>query len=348
MAIKVLIVDYSFVVRRVLEEGLQRHPDIEVVATAQDPIFAMEKMEQDWPDVVILDIEMPRMDGISFLKQIMSTRPTPVIMCSSLVQSGAEASVQALQMGAFAIIPKPKAAVRDFLESATDDLAGIVRAAASSRIQKLVPVSNAAVPANLKSRPVQVGAGPDHIVAIGSSTGGTQVLEMIFQALPSTAPGMVVVQQMHPELVNTFAESLNRSLSLKVKVAETGDVVRRGWVHLAPGGRHLSIENDGRCYRCIVKEGPLVSRNCPSVDVLFRSVAKEAGSNATGIVLTGMGEDGARGLKEMLDAGASTYAQDEESCVVPSMPREAVKHGGVGQVVTLGEIPWILAGSRIG
>lgn len=348
MAIKVLIVDDSFVVRRVLEEGLQRHPDIEVVGTAQDPIFAQQKMEQNWPDVVILDVEMPRMDGITFLKQIMSTRPTPVIMCSSLVQSGAEASVQALQLGAFAIVPKPKAAVRDFLENATDDLAGIIRAAASSRIQKLVPTSNAAVPANLKPRPVQVGSGPDHLVAIGSSTGGTQVLEMILQALPSTAPGMVVVQQMHPELVNTFAESLNRSLPLNVKVAETGDVVRRGWVHLAPGGRHLSIESDGRCYRCVVKEGPLVSKNCPSVDVLFRSVAKEAGSNATGIVLTGMGDDGARGLKEMLDAGASTYAQDEESCVVPSMPREAVKHGGVGQVVTLGEIPWILAGSRIG
>jgi len=342
MAIRVLIVDDSFVVRRVLEEGLLRHPDIEVMAAVADPLFAMEKMEVEWPDVVVLDVEMPRMDGLTFLKQIMSTRPTPVVICSSLVQAGAETSVQALQAGAFAIVPKPKLGVRDFLENAADDLAGIIRAAASSRIQRLVPVLHGTreIPAQTKfGKP-----GRPRVVAIGCSTGGTQALEMILQALPRTSPGMVVVQHMHPELVNAFAETLNRCLSLNVKVAETGDRIVPGWVFLAPGERHLTVERDESGWACHVKEGPQVSKHCPSVDVLFRSVAKEVGPDATGVVLTGMGEDGARGLKEMRDSGAATYAQDEESCVVFGMSKEAIKIGAVQKVLSLGDIPEIIAG----
>jgi len=342
MAIRVLIVDDSFVVRRVLEEGLLRHSDIEVMASVADPLFAMEKMEVEWPDVLVLDVEMPRMDGVTFLKRIMTTRPTPVVICSSLVQAGADTSVQALQSGAFAIIPKPKLGVRDFLESAADDLAGIIRAAASSRIQKLVPTTPSAI--EVPSRSENGKTDAPRLVAIGCSTGGTQALEMILQALPRGCPGMVVVQHMHSELVPAFAENLNRSLPLNVKVAENGDRIIPGWVFLAPGDRHLTVERDDSGWRCHLKEGPLVSKHCPSVDVLFRSVAKEAGSYATGFVLTGMGEDGARGLKEMRDAGASTYAQDEESCVVFGMSKEAIKLGAAQRVVSLGEIPHIIAG----
>jgi two-component system, chemotaxis family, protein-glutamate methylesterase/glutaminase len=342
MTIRVLIVDDSYVVRRVLEEGLLRHPDLEVMAAVADPLFAMEKMEVQWPDVILLDIEMPRMDGLTFLKQIMSTRPTPIVICSSLVQAGADTSIQALQAGAFAIVPKPKLGVRDFLENAADDLAGIIRAAASSRIQHLVPTFRATPESPVSTK--NGGGDPGRIVAIGSSTGGTQALEMILQALPRTCPGIVVVQHMHPELVNVFAETLNRSLSLNVKVAQTGDRITPGWVYLAPGERHLTVERDESGLKCLVKEGPQVSKHCPSVDVLFRSVAKEAGASATGFVLTGMGEDGARGLKEMRDAKAATYAQDEESCVVFGMSKEAIRLGAVERVVSLGEIPEIIAG----
>ncbi|MEK7391952.1 MAG: chemotaxis protein CheB, partial [Fibrobacterota bacterium] len=251
----------------------------------------------------------------------------------------------ALHNGAFAIIPKPKLGGRDFLESAADDLAGIIRAAAASRIHKLMPSPPSAV--EVRSRTENGKADAPRLVAIGSSTGGTQALEMILQALPRGCPGMVVVQHMHPELVQAFAENLNRSLVLNVKVAENGDRIQPGWVFLAPGESHLTVERDDLGWRCHLKEGPLVSKHCPSVDVLFRSVAKEAGSHATGFVLTGMGEDGARGLKEMREAGASTYAQDEESCVVFGMSKEAIKLGAAQRIVSLGEIPHIIAGYEV-
>lgn len=343
MTIRVLIVDDSFVVRSLLEEGLSRHPDLELELAA-DPIYAMEKMEARWPDVLVLDVEMPRMDGVTFLKRIMSTRPTPVVICSSLAQAGTEVSVRALQAGAFAIVPKARTDLEHFLERAADDLAGIVRAAASSRIDRLALPMPSPAPADWPgARPLGAGG----LVAMGASIGGTRALEMILQALPGHCPGIVVVQHMPAPLVETFARNLNRSVTLKVKVAASGDRIERGWVYLAPGDVHLAVQREGSGFTCQLKAGPEVSKHRPSVDFLFRSVAKEAGAKAMGFVLTGMGEDGARGLKEMREAGARTFAQDEDSSVVFGMSKEAIRLGAAERVVSLGEIPAIVAGSTL-
>lgn len=357
MPIQVLIVDDSAVVRQVLTELLGRNSDIRVIGAAPDPIFAMERMKAHWPDVVVLDVEMPRMDGVSFLQQIMSTRPTPVIICSTLAGSGTQVSLKALSAGAFAIVEKPKVGLKDFLKDSTEELVGMIRAASCARVDRMRrrpdigdPPSSFAVSKKLSADEMLAAPSSglnvpmtEKFVAIGCSTGGTQALETVLTDLPRTSPGIVVVQHMPAAFTRGFADRLHKVSQIEVKEAENGDRVLPGRALIAPGGLHLMVVRSGAQYRVEVKDGPQVSRHKPSVDVLFRSVAKAAGPNATGFIMTGMGDDGARGMKEMHEAGAVTYAQDEESCVVFGMPKEAIKLGGVDHVVPLDRIAGLIS-----
>jgi two-component system chemotaxis response regulator CheB len=346
--IKVMVVDDSAVVRKVMSGILDSDPGIEVIGTAPDPIFAIEKMRKNWPDVVTLDIEMPRMDGITFLAQIMAERPTPVVICSSLTTTGAETTLQALAAGAVAIITKPGLAVGDFLEDSSDDLIAAVKAA--SRANMGAVKRNAEVRAAVTNKvtldQMERGTPPRHamaatterIVAIGTSTGGTIALEELLTALPRIAPGIVIVQHMPEMFTAAFAARLNSICNITVQEAKDGQRVLPGLALVAPGGKHMQLTRSGAQYMVEVKDGPPVNRHRPSVDVLFRSVAKFAGKNAMGVIMTGMGDDGARGLKEMHDAGSYTLAQDEATCIVYGMPREAVKHGGVDRILPLSAI----------
>jgi two-component system chemotaxis response regulator CheB len=343
--IKVLIVDDSAVVRQVLTEVLAQDPGIEVIGAASDPIFAMERMRAQWPDVIVLDVEMPRMDGITFLKKIMAERPTPVVICSTLTLKGAETTMQALAAGATSIVPKPTMGLKRFLQDSAKDLVGAVKAAAQANVRRLVPRANppAVAPklsadAILPLSSVAMAETTDRVVAIGTSTGGTQALEAVLTLLPRVCPGIVIVQHMPEKFTEAFANRLNGLCQLEVREAKAGDRVMPGRALIAPGGRHMLLKRSGAQYHVDVIDGPLVSRHRPSVDVLFRSVAKCAGKNALGIIMTGMGDDGAHGLKELHDQGARTLAQDEASCVVYGMPKEAVKLGAVDRVLPLDEI----------
>ncbi len=339
--IRVLVVDDSAVVRQVMGDILGRAPGIRVIGSAPDPFFAMERMRREWPDVITLDVEMPRMDGVTFLKKIMAERPTPVVICSSLTQAGAETTMQALAAGAVSIIAKPTLGLKDFLRESSNDVIAAVRAAAASRVRNLAarPVTRAAAEPQEAAGGVHAMAKTtDSIVAIGTSTGGTQALESVLTALPATAPGIVIVQHMPEKFTASFAERLNGLCEIDVFEAKDGQRVVPGRALIAPGGRHMLLKRSGAQYHVEVVDGPVVNRHRPSVDVLFRSVAKFAGGNALGVIMTGMGDDGARGLKEMHDAGARTIAQDEETCVVYGMPKEAVKLGAVDRVLPLQHI----------
>jgi len=346
--ISVLLVDDSAVVRQVLLAILNDTPDIHVMGAASDPIFAMDKLAREWPDVIVLDVEMPRMDGITFLKKIMSERPTPVVICSSLTQKGAETSMQALSAGAVEIITKPTTGLKSFLIDSAAELVAAIRAAAHSNVKNLGKRTTTPVlaPASKLSADVILSAANGHamaqtterIVAIGTSTGGTQALEAVLTALPRVCPGMVIVQHMPEKFTASFAERLNGLCQIEVREAENNDRILPGLALIAPGGKHMMVTRSGAYYHAQVIDGPLVNRHRPSVDVLFRSVAKYAGKNATGIIMTGMGDDGARGLKEMLDAGGSTVAQDEASCVVFGMPKEAIKLNAAQRIMALQEI----------
>lgn len=348
--IKVLIVDDSAVVRQALVAILGKDRGIKVTGHAMDPIFAMEKMAKDWPDVILLDVEMPRMDGITFLRKIMAERPTPVIICSSLTAKGAETTIQALSAGAFTIFTKPTLGVKNYLEDSSQDLITAVHAAAGARMSRLpVPQTTMSAPPKLTADAVlspgieAMAVTTDIFTAIGTSTGGTQALEFVLAALPRTCPGIVVVQHMPEKFTAAFAERLNSICEIEVREARSGDRVLPGRALIAPGGKHLVIKRSGAQYLAEVVNAPPVNRHCPSVDVLFRSVAKYAGKNATGVIMTGMGDDGARGLLEMKQAGARTFAQNEESCVVFGMPKEAIKLGGVEHVVSLQQIPELIS-----
>ncbi len=354
MSIKVFIVDDSAVVRQVLTEQLNSLGGIEVIGSARDPIFAHKAFEKGWPDVIILDIEMPRMDGLTFLRQLMKERPTPVIICSTLTEKGAEITMQAMSAGAVDIITKPKVGLRQFLEESKTQLADAIRGASHARMEK-VSRTGAPAPAALKPTP-KLAADPvlaersykplstttDRVIAIGTSTGGTQALEYVLTRLPRTAPGMVIVQHMPGQFTAAFAERLDSLCQVHVREAKNGDRVIPGQALIAPGTSHLLLRRSGAQYLAEIKGGPLVSRHRPSVDVLFRSTAQSAGPNAIGIIMTGMGDDGARGMLEMHEAGALTVAQDEASCVVYGMPKEAVKLGGVDVIVSLSAIPNII------
>lgn len=349
MAIKVLVVDDSAVVRQVLREVLSEAPDINVYAAVSDPIFAMQKMQTEWPDVIVLDMEMPRMDGLTFLRQIMSEHPTPVIICSSLAEKGAELSLQALSAGAIDIFTKPQLGVKDFLLDTKQLLWNSVRAAAGARLTRRA----AATYANEKQAPehkmpvadlVSMSSTTDRITVIGTSTGGTQALEAVLTNLSRTCPGIAVVQHMPEKFTAAFAKRLDSVCAVDVKEAETGDRLIPGRVLIAPGGHHLEIQRSGAQYIAKVFRGPAVNRHCPSVDVLFRSAARAAGRNVTGIIMTGMGDDGARGLLEMRQAGARTIAQDEASCIVFGMPKEAIHLGAAKEILSLTQIPAVLEG----
>lgn len=349
--IKVMLVDDSAVVRQALTKILAPISDIDVIGSAMDPIFALEKMKKNWPDVIILDLEMPRMDGLSFLKKIMAKRPTAVIICSTLTLKGSETTMQALSAGAIDIVNKPVMNVKGFLEDSSESLIRSIRAAAQANPTKIrqFPQSenNNSEARPLYTADVMLPAGKpaslvdttDKIIAIGTSTGGTQALEYILPKLPRTSPGIAIVQHMPEKFTKSFANRLNSFCQVEVKEAEDGDLLLPGTALIAPGGRHMIVRQMGGRYSVEVKDGPMVNRHRPSVDVLFRSVAKAAGQNALGVIMTGMGSDGAAGMKEMFDAKALTIAQDEASSIVYGMPKEAVLQGGVSQVLSLQEIP---------
>lgn len=349
-AIQVMIVDDSAVVRQVMSETITRAPGMDVMGVASDPLFAMNRMRSRWPDVIILDIEMPRMDGLSFLRQVMAERPTPVIICSSVAERGSATAMDALASGAFSVIAKPRAGLKDFLANSADNIVAEVRAAARANPRLLAqspPVTpSPKLKADTERPPGALHETTEKIIALGTSTGGTQALEAVLTRLPRTVAGLVIVQHMPERFTAMFAERLDSLCTIRVREARHNDRVTPGVALIAPGGRHMMLKRCGAQYHVEVVDGPLVNRHKPSVDVLFRSVAKFAGRNALGVIMTGMGDDGARGLREMHEAGAPTIAQDEASSVVFGMPKEAIKLGAVDAVMPLCDIPSALVGFR--
>ncbi|NKJ08854.1 MULTISPECIES: protein-glutamate methylesterase/protein-glutamine glutaminase [Rhizobium] len=345
--IRVLIVDDSASVRQVMTQVLSADPDIEIMGVAADPFVAAKKIQEEIPDVITLDVEMPRMDGITFLRKLMAQRPIPVVMCSSLTEAGSETLMQALEAGAVDVILKPKIAAADHLAETAAMIRETVKGAAAARLgttrRRLVAASGptAKLTADAVLPPPSgraMAKTTEMIVCVGASTGGTEALRELLVALPANTPGIVIVQHMPEKFTAAFAKRLNSLCEVEVKEAEHGDPVLRGHVLIAPGGKHMLLERQGARYVVSIKEGPLVSRHRPSVDVLFRSAARSAAANAMGIIMTGMGDDGARGMKEMHAVGAFTVAQDEETSVVFGMPKEAIAHGGVDRTVALDQI----------
>ncbi len=332
---RVLVVDDSAVVRKVFSEELSKERDIEVVGTAPDPYVARDKIVKLKPDVVTLDIEMPRMDGITFLKKLMRYHPMPVIIVSSLTQKGSQLALEALSLGAVEVISKPSGSYS--VGEMTVQLADKIRAAARARLPSEVKVDT-----QVKSAPTPglkaLASTTNKIIAIGASTGGTEALKVVLTQMPHNCPGIMVVQHMPAKFTTSFAERLNSLSAIEVREAQDGDAVIPGRALIAPGNYHMLLRRSGANYYVKIKQGPMVHHQRPSVDVLFKSVAEYAGGNAVGVILTGMGADGAQGLLEMKQAGAKTIAQDEKSCVVFGMPKEAIKKGAVDKVVPLDEI----------
>jgi len=340
--VRVLIVDDSASVRQTMAEILGADPDIEILGIAADPFAAAARIREEIPDVITLDVEMPRMDGITFLRKLMAQHPIPVVMCSSLVESGSETLMQAMEAGAVDIILKPKAGVGDHLIEARAHICEVVKGAAQARVGRRRDHGPAGAAPKLTADAMLPPASPravagttETIICIGASTGGTESLREVLEAMPADAPGMVIVQHMPETFTASFARRLDGLCAMDVKEAADGDTVLRGRVLIAPGNRHMMLERSGARYYVSVKDGPLVTRHRPSVDVLFRSASRAAGSNAVGVIMTGMGDDGARGMAEMKTAGAITIAQDEATCVVFGMPKEAIAHGGVDRIVPL-------------
>jgi two-component system chemotaxis response regulator CheB len=352
--VRVLIVDDSASVRQILSSILSEDPDIEVMATASDPFAAARRLQNELPDVIILDIEMPRMDGITFLRKIMAQRPIPVIICSSLTVEGSNLMFEAFEAGAVDIVPKPRIDTRQALMECSARLREAVKSAARARVRARAaprPIEKKLTADVIMPAPVQGRSRPttERIVCIGASTGGTEALADVLEMLPSNAPGMLIVQHMPAGFTAAFARRLDGICQINVKEAEDGEPVSPGCAYIAPGARHMLLQRSGLRYHIAIKDGPPVSRHRPSVDVLFRSAAQYAGANALGVIMTGMGDDGARGMLEMRKLGATTRAQDEESCVVFGMPKEAIARGAVDKVVSLNQIPreimlWYQAG----
>ncbi len=342
--IKVMIVDDSAVVRQTLSGILSEDPHIEVAATAADPIIASKKIPQVEPDVIILDLEMPRMDGLTFLRKIMNEHPIPVIICSSKTESGSENALRAVEYGAVEIIQKPKVGTKQFLEESKVTITDAVKAAKLTTGKKTVstPYVIPDVPKKLtadavlpKARSSALVETTEKIVVVGASTGGTEALRVFLEMMPLNAPPIVIVQHMPEHFTTAFAKRLDGLCKISVKEAANNDSVLRGQALIAPGNKHTLLKRSGARYYVDVKEGPLVSRHRPSVDVLFRSAARYGGKNIVGVIMTGMGDDGSNGMVEMKEAGAFNIAQDEESCVVFGMPKEAIKKGAVDQTLSL-------------
>jgi two-component system chemotaxis response regulator CheB len=351
--IRVLIVDDSASVRTTLSDIISSDPDLEVMATAADPYVAVERIRQEVPDVMFLDIELPRMDGLTFLRKIMSQRPIPVVICSSLAEAGSDTLMQALEAGAVDVVTKPRVDTAQFLQESRMRICDAAKAAAHAKlagVRKAPPpvmtveaklTADAILPAYSASRAAAVKArqpDTDPIICIGASTGGTEALRDVLEKLPADSPAIVIVQHMPEKFTNAFARRLNGICAIEIKEAEDGDMVLPGRALIAPGNQHIVLHRTGTRYTVHIVDGPHVSRHRPSIDVMFRSASQVAGRNAMGIILTGMGDDGARGLLEMREAGSHTIAQDEESCVVFGMPKEAIQRGAAVKVVPLSRV----------
>ncbi|MDQ7834537.1 MAG: chemotaxis response regulator protein-glutamate methylesterase [Humidesulfovibrio sp.] len=341
--IRVLVIDDSALVRQTLTDILQSDPDIKVIGAAVDPIAAAEKMRELAPDVITLDIEMPRMDGLTFLRKLMSQHPIPVVICSSLAIEGDETTFRAFEYGAVEIITKPKLGTKKFLEESRVRICDAVKAAAQSKVRPLSATMPMKVAPKLDADVMLAKAAgapmnfrtTEKVVLVGASTGGTEALQTFLTSLPLDCPAIAVVQHMPENFTAAFAKRLDSICRITVREAKDNDTLLRGQALIAPGSLHMLLKRSGARYHVEVKDGPLVSRHRPSVDVLFRSGARYAGKNAVGVIMTGMGDDGAKGMREMYDAGAYTIAQDEASCVVFGMPAEAIKAGGVKKVMPL-------------
>ena len=345
--IRVLIVDDSAIVRNALVEIFSLDPNIDVMGTAGDPYIAAKKIQKEVPDVITLDIEMPRMDGLTFLRKIMSQHPIPVVVISSLTEKGTQTALKSLEYGAVEILTKPQMHTKEFIEESRIKICDIIKAAAVSRLRR--KSFNKAKPLEVKPKLSadaviakrtmhSLPKTTDIVISVGASTGGTEALRVFLEEMPVDSPGIVIVQHMPEHFTRSFAERLNDLCKISVKEAEDGDSVLRGRALIAPGNKHTLLRRSGARYYVEVKNGPLVNRHRPSVDVLFRSTALYAGRNAIGIIMTGMGDDGAKGLLEMKEAGAKTIAQDEASCVVYGMPKEAVKLNAADKVLPLDKI----------
>lgn len=342
--IRVLVVDDSAVVRQTLEEILNSDSMIQVMATASDPYIAARKIAKEVPDVIVLDVEMPRMDGITFLQKIMSQHPIPVVICSALTDKRCETTIKALEYGAVDIITKPKLGVKSFIMESSIIICDAVKAAAKARLKKISPTAKLVEkkltadvvlpPPNLKA----MVRTTEKVVVVGASTGGTEALRVFLETLPLDSPGIVIVQHMPENFTSAFAKRLNELCRIEVKEAENGDTVLRGRALIGPGNRHILIKRSGAKYYVEIKDGPLVSRHRPSVDVLFRSAARYAGGNTVGVIMTGMGDDGAKGMLELKQAGAFNIAQDEATSIVFGMPFEAIKLDAVSKVLPLDAI----------
>jgi two-component system, chemotaxis family, protein-glutamate methylesterase/glutaminase len=337
-SIHVLVVDDSAFVRQVMQAVLSADPKIKV-SVAADPIIAFAKIEKETPDVVITDLVMPRMDGLTFLRKIMAERPLPVVVCSEVAHRRTEDAISALELGAVEVITKPKLGVSNFLHESAVMLIDVVRSAAQAKLSPgpflpVTPRYTADVVLTLGPTPRHQPTG-EKIIAIGASTGGTEAIREFLQAMPIDCPGIVIVQHMPEVFTRAFADRLNKDCKIQVKEAEDGDRILNGRALIAPGNHHLLVQGNASGYMAQVKDGPLVSRHRPSVDMLFRSVAKSVGSHAVGVIMTGMGNDGAQGLLEMRSRGALTIAQDESSCVVFGMPKEAITRDAVTAIVSL-------------
>ncbi len=327
--IRVLCVDDSALMRQLMTEIVNSHPDMEMVASAPDPLVARDLIKKFNPQVLTLDVEMPRMDGLDFLEKLMRLRPMPVVMVSSLTGKGSEITLRALELGAVDFVTKPQLGIREGMLAYSELIAEKIRTAAKARLPQR---SNSPAPAILSHTPL---LSSEKLIAIGASTGGTEAIRQVLQPLPATSPALLITQHMPPGFTRSFAERLNKLCQITVKEAEDGERVLPGHAYIAPGDRHLELSRSGANYQVKLHDGPPVNRHRPSVDVLFRSVAQYAGRNAVGVILTGMGNDGAAGMLEMHRAGAYTLAQNEASCVVFGMPREAIATGGVNEVVEL-------------
>lgn len=351
--IKVLVIDDSAVIRHLLTEILNQAGDIEVIGSSQDPVFAMNKIKNLRPDVITLDVEMPRMDGLTFLEGLMKTDPIPVVMVSALTQKGCETTLRALELGAVEYVTKPSMDVSNGLVGLGNEIIKKVRIAAKAKVRKVrgyefgvISKDKKEKVSELRTPSSELKVTTDKIIAIGASTGGTQAITEIITTLPESTPGIVIVQHMPPMFTRSFSARLNSLSRLDVKEAETGDRVLRRTALIAPGDKHMTIRRNGAMYYVEITDGPMVNFVRPSVDVLFRSVARCAGKNAIGVVLTGMGEDGARGLLEMKEAGAFTIVQDETSSVVFGMPKKAIELGAADKVAPIEEIAYLLESSK--
>ncbi|PHM40302.1 chemotaxis-specific methylesterase CheB [Xenorhabdus mauleonii] len=331
--ITVLCVDDSALMRQIMREIINSHPDMEVVDCAPDPFVARDLIKKHNPQVLTLDVEMPRMDGIDFLEKLMRLRPMPVVMVSSLTGKGSEITLKALELGAVDFVTKPQLGIRDGMLAYSELIAEKIRAAAQAKISTIKADSGVSAPLNFKPL-----LSSEKLIAVGASTGGTEAIKNLLQPLPVTSPALLITQHMPPGFTRSFAERLNKLSQITVKEAEDGERVLPGHAYIAPGDRHMELCRSGANYQIMITDTLPVNRHRPSVDVLFRSVARYAGRNAVGVILTGMGSDGAAGLLEMKQAGAYTLAQDEASCVVFGMPRAAIQLGAVDDVMDLQKI----------